>query len=141
MKLDEIQTLLDDNEKITDDVSKESKKIPILHGKLLGVRASENLLLRSLNLELQRTYATRWLFYSGKAHPEEYKKENFDLKVLRGDISTFLEADQQLQTIRSKIAVQEAKMELLNEAIKGVMQRTFLLKTMLDYQKLISGVM
>lgn len=140
MKIEDIQLLIDSNEKITDDIAWESKRVPILHGKLIGIRSTESIILRSLNLELQRLYQDRWMFYSGKAEPQQYKEENFDLKVLRTDLSMFLEADKQLQVVRSKIAVQEVKVELLNEAIKGVIQRTFLLKSMLDYQKFTSGV-
>jgi hypothetical protein len=140
MTLNEIQQLIDDNQHISDDVSVEAKRIPIIHGKLLKIRSTENLTLKSLQLELQRVYQERWLFYSGKANPQQYKEENFDLKVLRGDISIFLEADTILQEVRSKIAVQETKVELLLEAIKAINSRQFLLKNIIDYNKLINGV-
>lgn len=140
MQIEEIQRYIESNHTITDDIPKEAKRIPVIHGKLLGIRTTEQLTLKSLQLQLTKVYKERWLFYSGKAEPSVYKDEPFNLRVMKGDIGTFLEADDKLIELRSKIAVQEAKVELLNEAIKGVNARQFLLKNIIDYNKLISGV-
>lgn len=140
MKLDDIQSYIDENRQVTDDISYEAKKIPIIHGKLLAMRSTEFLTLKSLQLDLKKVTFQRWLFYSGKAETKQYKEENFDLKVLRGDINIFLEADDNIQTIQSKIAVQEAKLEVLNEAVKAINTRQFLLKNMLEYQRMIAGI-
>lgn len=140
MQIQDIQKFIDDNSNISDDIPKEAKRIPIIHGKLLSFKTTESLSLKSLQLELTKVAKERWLFYTGKATPEVYKNEEFDLKVMRSDVDRFLEADDKLSEIRSKIAVQEAKVDLITEAIRGINSRQFLLKNIIDYNKLISGI-
>lgn len=140
MKIEDILQYVKDNEVISDDIPKEAKRIPVIHGKLLSFKTTESLLLKSLQIDLTKTARERWLFYTGKAAPEAYKNEEFDLKVMRSDVDRFLESDEQICLIRSKIAVQEAKLDILNESIKGIHSRQFLLKNIIDYNKLTSGI-
>jgi hypothetical protein len=121
------------------EIGRESARIPSLHSKYLTYRANEKLILKKLNIEYSSAYKERWLFYSGKATPEQYKAENFDLKVMRGDIDIFITADKKLAELKSKIAVQEMKVETLEEYIKQLNQRHWMLSNAIKWQQIMSG--
>lgn len=140
MKLKEILNEIETDSKIDMlEIGKESARIPALHSKYLTYRANEKLILKKLNTEFQSAYKDRWMFYLGKATPEKYKEENFDHKVLRGDVDVFISADSKLTDLKSKIAVQETKVETLEEYIKQLNQRHWMLSNAIKWQQIMSG--
>jgi hypothetical protein len=139
LKLDDILKFIADSSSIGVALDKELQRIPNIHGQLLNIRSSESLLLRKLEMELAVLRKERWKFYSGKAEPKQYKEEEFDLKVLRGDMDIFMDADAKVQDLLSKIAVQKEKVFALDEALKQINQRGYHLKTMVDFQRLMAG--
>lgn len=142
MKIQELLAEIEQDAKIDmHEVGKESLRIPSLHAKYLTYRSNEKMLLKQLNFNYQSLYKERWLFYSGKAEPEKYKEEKFDLKVLRGDIDTFIEGDEKLLEHKAKIAVQETKVEAIEEYLKALIQRHWMLGNAIKWQQLMGGGM
>ena len=81
-----------DNEKL--DI--ESLKTPQLYGKYLQIYTRWNLLSKQAESEYKVLYRKKWEYYSGKADPQTYREKPFDLKVLKQDIPTYLESDEEL---------------------------------------------
>ena len=140
MKLEEIfEEIKNDSEIDMHRIDHESVKLPSMHSKYLTLRAKEKILLKSLNIQYASAYKDRWLFYAGKATPQQYKDENFDLKVMRGDVDIFIAADKTLKELKDKISVQETKVETIEDFLKAIMQRHWQLSNAIKWQQMMQG--
>lgn len=140
MKISELQDWIEANSEIGLDLDKASREVPKLHSRAINIKANETAILKSLELEMDARKRDRWIYYSGKADAKVYKDEPFDLKVLKSDLDIFMDADKRITEIRSKIETQKIKVAMLDEYIKSISQRTFLIKSIIDYQRLMNGL-
>ena len=65
--------------------------------------------------------------------------EPFALKVLKTDLSIYMEGDQDLGNITNKIEFQKEKIALLESIIKTVINRGFLIKNAIDWNRFTTG--
>lgn len=140
MTLQEILDIIEKNSDIPQDLEKASRAIPQLHAKFIGFKAQENAIMQALTLEWDTAYKDRWMFYSGKADPLAYKEEKFDLRLLKGDVDKFIDSDPKLTKIKSKMALQKIKIDAIDEFIKGLNNRQWNIKNILDYLKYTQGM-
>ena len=59
----------------------ESLSTPTLHSKYLKIYSTYALMLKKEEGDYSKLHVKKWLFFLGKAEPEEYQKENFDRKI------------------------------------------------------------
>ena len=78
-------------------------------------------------------------FYTGKADAEVYKENPFDLKVLKNDLNTFMEADADIQTQQLKIAYFETVINYLEGVLKQINNRTYHIKNALEHRRFEAG--
>ena len=121
------------------NIDTSSLSVPELSGKYHQLISEEAMSLRLLKKEYDILYRDRWIFYSGKADPEEYDKEEFHLKILKQDIDKFLNADVQLNTQKDKVILQEVKINLLTEFTKSIMSLSFNIGNAIKWKKFLSG--
>jgi hypothetical protein len=142
MKLDEIKdeimNALQVDEKHLDRSAIET---PVRYGKLLVIRTNESMELKRLEIEYADLEQEKRIYYSGKADPEVYKEKPLDVRVLKSEMNKYLEADKDLQKLALNIGLQGEKIALINDALKGVLQKTFHIKAAIDYQKMQNGVL
>ena len=103
MNLNDLKEMCDKDTTIGIDLDGYSVSIPELANKYHQLRHDEKNLLRFLKSQYDIIKCNRWKYYSGKADPDEYEKEPFDLKVLKNDIDMFLSADKMIIDIKNKI--------------------------------------
>ena len=140
MKLEEIQEQMEiDSILERDKLDSESLKIPKLHSKWLKIYGSEKRILNELKLQLKGLVHEKMEYYSGKAHPDVYKEKPFHLKLLKNDVSVYVEADKQVLAVCSGIDIQEEKVYLIQEYIKGINQRSFNIRSAIDFMKWTGG--
>ena len=96
-----------------DKLDAESLKIPSLHAKYQDFWSKYSLILEDNKKKLSILRRDKYLFYTGKADAEVYKENPFDLKVLKNDLNTFMEADEDIQTQQLKIAYFETVINYL----------------------------
>lgn len=140
MKLEELQAEIVKDCNISEDLVAESRKVPTLHGKYLSFKSQEYLILKNLEMQIDVIEMQRWLFYTGKATPEEYKAEKFELKLLKTDVDIFMKADKKIQDVKGRIEVQKAKISMLDEMIRALNQRTFLIKNIIEEKRFQNGL-
>ena len=83
------------------DLGSESLQIASLHQKYHIYYNKYKLILEDEKCKLKRCYREKWLWYSGKKTDEN--NQVFDLKVLKGDLNTFLDSDEDIQKIESPL--------------------------------------
>ena len=137
MKLEEIQELWDITE-----LAIESVRIPQLHDKYLKIYIDERIKLKSLEFELSKMVRLKNDYYSGRMAQEDLEKlgwEPFLGKILKGEIHSYLEADEDVFRIKTKIVMMEEKINYLDSIVKMINNRGFQIKSAIDWIKFKSG--
>ena len=143
MKLEEIQELWNrDREIDIAELAIESVRIPQLHDKYLKIYIDERIKLKSLEFELSKMVRIKNDYYSGKMAQEDLEKlgwEPFLGKILKGEMHSYLEADEDVFRIKTKIVMMEEKINYLDSIVKMINNRGFQIKSAIDWIKFKSG--
>jgi len=142
MKLEDIEILWEQDAKIDrTDLDNESLKIPTLHSKYYKIYLREKVQLKAEEQEYKIFYKLKHEYYTGKLSQEDlthYSWQPFPF-VLKGDLQIYMESDKDLAEKLLKLQVQREKVELLENIIKTLNGRGFLIKNAIDFIRFTSG--
>ena len=142
MTLDELQAQAEKDLKIDDtELDLESLKTPQLHSQYLKTYSTYSLMYKKAEGDYSKLHVKKWLFYTGKADPQEYKEKNFDLKVLRQDVDKFLDADDDIIKQRQKVEYLKQICNYCEQTLKQINNRTFQIKNAIEWKKFTMGSM
>ena len=140
MTLEEIQTMADKDLKINDvELDLESLKTPQLHNKYSKYHSKYKNLLKVAEQDLARITREKWEYYTGKADPDIYKEKPFDLKILKADVHIYMDSDDELQKADQKVAYLKQVVNYLEQVLRSINNRTFLIKNAIEWKKFTSG--
>ena len=140
MTLEELQQLVDKDFTLDDtELDLESIKIPLLHNKYLQHFNKFSLLLKNAELEYKLITREKWEYYTGKADQSVYKEKPFDLKVLKSDVHNYMDSDNELQRADQKAAYLNQVVKYLEQVLRSINNRTFLIKNAIEWKKFTSG--
>lgn len=143
MKLEQIQELWAEDSKINRErLDEELIKISILHAKYFKIFSNERLVLMKYQDELKVLKKMKYDFYT-----QGPTKETIELgwemppigKVLKAEVSSYIDSDKHIIELSKKIGLQHEKISLLESIIKVLMNRGYNIKTLVDYIKFTSG--
>ena len=89
--------------------------------------------------ELATIKLHKWEYYTGKADPSVYQAKPFDIKVLKADVHIYMDSDPELQKADQKVAYLDQVIKYLEQVLRGVNNRTFLIKNAIEWKKFTSG--
>ena len=140
MTLEELQESVNKDFKLDDtELDRESVNIPLLHNKYLIHFNKFNLLLKKADQEHKSLTRDKWEYYTGKADPSVYQEKPFDIKVLKADVHIYMDSDPELQKADQKVAYLDQVIKYLEQVLRGVNNRTFLIKNAIEWKKFTSG--
>ena len=140
MTLEELQQSVNKDFKLDDtELDRESVNIPLLHNKYLIHFNKFNLLLKKADQEHKTLTKEKWEYYTGKADPSVYQQKPFDIKVLKADVHIYMDSDPELQKADQKVAYLDQIIKYLEQVLRGVNNRTFLIKNAIEWKKFTSG--
>jgi hypothetical protein len=140
MTLEELQQQVSKDFKLDDtELDSESVSIPLLHNKYLIHFNKFSLLLKKAEYEHKTMIKNKWEYYTGKADPSVYKEKPFDIKVLKSDVHIYMDSDPELQRADQKVAYLNQIVKYLEQVLRGVNNRTFLIKNAIEWKKFTSG--
>ena len=140
MNLEELQQAVDKDFKLDDtELDSESIKIPLLHNKYLQHFNKFSLLLKKAEYEHKALVRQKWEYYTGKSDPSVYKEKPFDLKILKTDVHIYMDSDEDLQRADQKTAYLNQVVKYLEQVLRSINNRTFLIKNAIEWKKFTSG--
>lgn len=123
--------------------SRELARIPVLHAKYLRILTHHNLVVKKLQADYVRMKKVKWEYYNGDLNNpedlEEYKLEPWTKKILRQDISTYIDADNDLNTILLKKVLHQEIVDFCQSVLKELNSRTWQMKSFIDWERYIRG--
>ena len=143
MNIDDILNFWQEDVKIDrTELGDEALNIPKLHHKYYEIYVKERLTLRKFEAELKQLKLDKYEFLT-QGPNEETKDKGWRLPakgmILKGDIPMYLEADQDIINLSLKIGLQQEKIELLDSIIKSIMNRNFVIKNAIDWNRFTMG--
>ena len=142
MTLDELQAKAEKDLTIDDtELDLESLKTPQLHSQYLKTYSTYALMLKKAEGDYSKLHIKKWLFFTGKAEPQEYKDKNFDLKVLRQDVDKFIDSDDDIIKQRQKVEYLKQICGYCESTLKQINNRTFQIKNAIEWKKFTMGSM
>jgi hypothetical protein len=140
MNIDEIEKMWEEDSQVDpDNLHLESLKIPNLHSKYFQIYNNISILKKLEDNKFAELQKEKWLYYSGKADPEIYKKNPFDHRVMKADLDRYLNSDQELIKCKTKIDYYNLMIKFIESIIKNIENRTFVIKNSIEFMKFISG--
>ena len=140
MTLEELQQSVDRDLKIDDtELDTESINIPLLHNKYLQHFNKFSLLLKRAEYDRKVLVRQKWEYYTGKSDASVYKEKPFDLKILRTDVHIYMDSDEELQRADQKEAYLKQVVSYLEQVLRSINTRNFIIKNAIDWKKFTSG--
>ena len=144
MTLQEIQTLWSkDAEVDRTALGEEASKIPQLHSKYFKIFSTERLKLRQMELVSKQLYTDLWEYYQGNFEYEMCEEkgwEPFQLKILKSDITFYIDRNQDWVDSQLKLAMQKEKVDFLESIIKSLNGRGFNINAAINWEKFKVGI-
>lgn len=124
------------------ELGEEALKIPKLHHKYYQIYVKEKMILRKQESDMKQLKLDKYEFLT-QGPNEETKDRGWKLPpkgmILKSDIPMYLDSDQEIINQSLKIGYQQEKIELLDSIIKTVMNRNFIIRNAIDWQKFTMG--
>lgn len=146
MTLDEIVAEWSADSKIDKlNLEEASLKTPELHAKYLGMLSTYKLKLQDAKFKQKRLMKDKWLWYNGKMSEEQidqlgWNPDPFDgLKILKGDMEHYVEADPELVNSEAKIIYLQTVVETLKEIVDNIKWRHQTIKNLIENRKFEAG--
>ena len=121
---------------------KELLKIPKLHNKYLSILTKHKIASKKAHFDYLRMRKVRLDYYAGRMDKEEliqYGWEPFQF-VLKTDVNAYLEADTHLIKLLEKKVYHEEAVSVIESIMNELKQRTWQLRSFIDYEKFIGGM-
>jgi hypothetical protein len=135
MTFDELQEIAEKDMKLDkDNLDIESLKIPELQHKYLKHYSKYNILLKQSETEYKILYRKKWEHYSGKGETP------FLTKVLKQDMTIYLEADEELCKAKNKMEYYKNIIIYIEGILKSLNNRGFQIKNAIDWKKFCEGL-
>ena len=113
-----------------------------LHHKYYSIFSRERLLLKKLEGEMKKLRLDKQEFYVD-GPTEEQMSMGWKLppkgRILKSDVSTYIDADDDIIKLNLKIAYQQEKINALESIIKTLHNRGFHIKSAIDFEKFKVG--
>jgi hypothetical protein len=141
MKIKELQTLIEKDSKVDiKNLDNEAINQPYLYGKYINIHAEEKITLKSLQRKMKQLKKDKVEYYKGNANPEEYAKKPLNITILKSQIPNYVESDSDVLDLQARLDLQEIKLEMLSEYLKSINQRSWNIRSAIDYIKFKHGV-
>ena len=116
----------------------ESKRIPELHSKYYNLYYREVLRVKKLKAEYKELEMDKRNWYDGSMAEEDLREKGwkpFQRKVIRNDLDKHIQADKDVIKLSLTIDFHTANANYLEDIIKTIHSRNFVVKNMIDILK------
>lgn len=143
MKLDEIHDSWGEDCPLSVTLlERQISDVPKLHSKYLRMLSGEKMTLRKMEEERKQLVKLKHDYFLGILSEDELKANGWEpsrLKILKSDMSMHIEADDDIIKMNLRLAMQQEKVDVLEQIIRHISNRGFLIKSMIDWQRFQVG--
>lgn len=143
MKLEQIFELWTEDCNINkSELGEEALKISMLHQKYYRIFIQERLIQKKYETELKQLRLEKYEFYTQGPSQEQIDK-GWKLpsigRILKSDVNTYIDADEDIIKQTLRIAAQSEKVDLLESIIRTLRDRNFNIRAAIDWERFKVG--
>jgi len=122
-----------------------SVQTTMLHAKYLELYSTYKIKLKDAEFKQSILMKNKWLWFSGKLSKEEIDRFGWDydpyegLKILKGDMAHFVEADKELQESEAKIEYLKVVIDTLKDIMENLKWRHQNIRNIIEWKKFEAG--
>lgn len=143
MDIEELEKMWAEDSKIDEaNLINESSRIPKLHAKYYKLLFRAHLKVTKLKSELKTLEKDKIEYYNGSMAQEDLKERGWTpnpLKILRTDLDKYIQSDKHIIELSLKIDYYASIEKFLEDIVKQINNRNFILKNMIDFLKFTNG--
>jgi hypothetical protein len=140
MNIDEIEMMWKEDSQIDpDNLHEEALKIPQLHSKYYEIQNKIYQFKKVKEAEYNSLLTEKTLYYTGKADPEVYKEKPFPHKVLKNDVPLYLNSDEDLVKLKTRVDYCGYILGYLSDILKMIHNRSFQIRDSIEWSRFIAG--
>lgn len=120
----------------------ESKKIPELHNKYYTMYYKEALKVKKLRYDYKELELAKREWFDGSMAEEDLRERGWkpqQKKIIRQDIDKYIQSDRDIINLSLKIDYHSTRANYLEDIIKTIHSRNFVIKNMVDILKFQHG--
>ena len=142
MTLEELQEEARKDLAITDQerLDTESFKNQKIKSKWLDYRNRYEQLLIKHKANHQKMYREKWEYYGGKADAKVYAAKPFDIKVLKNDLHMYIQSDDDILQLQTKISYYEMIIKYVEGVLKSIDNRGWVIRNATEWKKFEAGM-
>ena len=142
MTLEELQEEARKDLAITDQerLDTESFKNQKIKSKWLDYRNRYEQLLIKHKANHQKMYREKWEYYGGKADAKVYAAKPFDIKVLKNDLHMYIQSDDDILQLQTKISYYEMIIKYVEGVLKSIDNRGWDIRNATEWKKFEAGM-
>lgn len=143
MQIDEYEKMWAEDSKINEtNLIGESARIPQLHSKYYKLYHRAAMKSIKLRYDLKELEKVKYEYYTGSLSEEDLKKYGWKpnpLKIMKAEVSKYIDSDKDIIELSLKIEYQSSIAKFLEDVIKQINNRNFVIKNMIDLIRFQSG--
>jgi len=143
MSTEDISELWSEDCKIDDtNLARESRRIPELHNKYYTLYYKEVLRIKKLKADYKQLEIDKREWLDGSMAEEDLRDRGwrpYQKKILRNDMDKYLQGDKDIITLSLKIDYHTERAKFLEDIVKTIHSRNFVIKNILDVMKFQAG--
>jgi len=123
-------------------LAQESKRIPELHNKYYTLYYKEVLRVKKLKYDYKELESLKRDYYDGSMAEEDLRDQGwkpYQKKVLRNEVDKYIQSDKDIITLSLKIDYHSERANFLEDIVKTIHSRNFIIKNILDVMKFQAG--
>ena len=142
MTLEELQKEAREDLAIMDQekLDQESYKNQNIKPKWLEYRTRYDQLLIMSKTKHQKMWRDKGEYYGGKADAKVYAAKPFDIKVLKTDLTMYIQSDDEILELQNKISYYESIIKYIDGVIKSIDNRGWDIRNAQDWKKFEAGM-
>jgi hypothetical protein len=124
------------------NLGNEAKKIPQLHSKYYNMYYREALTVKKLKYDYKEMEYDKREWFNGDMAEEDLRERGwkpYQKKVMRQDMDKYIQADKDIIRISLKIDYHTERAKFLEDIVKTIHGRNFIIKSMIDIMKFQAG--
>lgn len=124
------------------NLARESKRIPELHNKYYTLYYKEVLRVKKLKSDYKTLEFDKREYYDGSMAEEDLRDRGwkpYQKKVLRNEVDKYIQADADIIQLSLKIDYHMERAKFLEDIVKTIHSRNFIIKNMVDVMKFQAG--
>ena len=131
----------EDSEIDRTEPGRELIKIPKLHNKYLTILTKHRIASKKAHFDYLRMRKIKTDYYSGRLDEDDLEKYGWEpfAFVLKSDINTYLEADNDLIKLMEKKIYHEEVISVIESIMNELKQRTWQLRDFINWERFIGG--